>query len=148
MKTNHFAWPGVLLSLTAASAPLDASATPLKSVQWKNRPLLVFAPSPGHPLLAKQRAEIRRVKSGLIERDMIVVEIIGNSLRTVVGRSPSGGAVAFRRHYGIGSDAFRIILVGKDGGRKLVSSNVVSSRKLFGLIDSMPMRRDEIRRKQ
>lgn len=148
MNTNHIAWSGALLCLTAAAAPLGASATPLKSVQWKNRPLLVFAPSPGHPLLARQRAEIGRVMSGMIERDMIVVEIVGNSLRTVVGRSPSGGAVAFRRHYGVGSDAFRIILVGKDGGRKLVSSKVVSSRKLFGLIDSMPMRRDEIRRKQ
>ena len=148
MNTNHIAWSGALLCLTAAAAPLDSSATPLKSVQWKNRPLLVFAPSPEHPLLARQRAEIGRVMSGMIERDMIVVEIVGNSLRTVVGRSPSGGAVAFRRHYGVGSDAFRIILVGKDGGRKLVSSKVVSSRKLFGLIDSMPMRRDEIRRKQ
>ena len=148
MTTHARALAGLFIGLTAATAPLAASAQPLKSVRWKNRPLLIFAPSPNHPTLAKQRAVVRQIRAGLVERDMIVVEIVGNSLRTVVGRSPSASAVAFRRHYGIGSDAFRVILVGKDGGRKLVSSKPISSRRLFGLIDSMPMRRDEMRRRQ
>lgn len=148
MTPNSRAIAGLFFGLAAAGVPITTSAQPLKSVRWKNRPLLIFAPSQNHPTLAKQRAVVRQIRSGLVERDMIVVEIVGNSLRTVVGRSPSASAVAFRRHYGIGSDAFRVILVGKDGGQKLASTKPVSSGRLFGLIDSMPMRRDEMRRRQ
>ncbi len=39
---------------------------------------------------------------------------------------------------------FTFILVGRDGGEKLRSGEVVSAEKLFGLIDAMPMRKNEI----
>ncbi|SDG31801.1 protein of unknown function [Dyadobacter soli] len=45
-------------------------------------------------------------------------------------------------------NAFTFILVGRDGGEKLRSSEVVSAEKLFGLIDAMPMRKDEMRRNE
>ncbi|SEJ85577.1 protein of unknown function [Dyadobacter sp. SG02] len=41
---------------------------------------------------------------------------------------------------------FTFILVGRDGGEKLRSSDVVSAEKLFGLIDAMPMRKNEVER--
>ncbi|MCF0072696.1 DUF4174 domain-containing protein [Dyadobacter sp. CY261] len=43
---------------------------------------------------------------------------------------------------------FTFILIGRDGGEKLRSSDIVSAEKLFGLIDAMPMRRNEIERNQ
>ena len=39
---------------------------------------------------------------------------------------------------------FRAILVGKDGTVKLNRRSVVSDEDLFSLIDSMPMRRQEM----
>jgi hypothetical protein len=36
------------------------------------------------------------------------------------------------------------LLIGKDGGVKLRSSEPVSVKDIFGLIDSMPMRRQEM----
>ena len=147
MTTNNGCLSGLLVGLAAASVPVAAPAQPLKSVQWQNRPLLIFAPSQSDAMLAKQRAIVRRARSGFLERDMIVVEIVGGSIQTTVGRSPSTTASAIRRHYGVGNGSFRVMLVGKDGGRKLSSRHVVSSGQLFGLIDSMPMRRDEMRRR-
>ena len=41
----------------------------------------------------------------------------------------------------------RILLVGKDGGVKLRSEEPVSIQRIFDLIDSMPMRRREMREK-
>lgn len=41
---------------------------------------------------------------------------------------------------------FTFILVGRDGGEKLRSGEVVSAEKLFALIDAMPMRKNEIER--
>ncbi|MEO0341702.1 MAG: DUF4174 domain-containing protein, partial [Bacteroidota bacterium] len=45
-------------------------------------------------------------------------------------------------------DSFLFILIGKDGGVKLRSTSVVPLDDLFALIDGMPMRRAEIRRKK
>jgi hypothetical protein len=41
---------------------------------------------------------------------------------------------------------FTVILVGKDGGDKLKSHNVVSLTKLYDTIDAMPMRQSEMKR--
>jgi hypothetical protein len=42
------------------------------------------------------------------------------------------------------SEAFTFILIGRDGGEKLRSREIVKAEKLFGLIDAMPMRQREI----
>ena len=44
-------------------------------------------------------------------------------------------------------DVFKIMLYGLDGGMKLSSSTVVKAQEIFDLIDSMPMRRAEIMRR-
>jgi hypothetical protein len=41
-----------------------------------------------------------------------------------------------------------VLLVGKDGGVKLSSSSPLSASTLFGTIDAMPMRIDEMRRRK
>lgn len=46
------------------------------------------------------------------------------------------------------TSAFTFLLVGRDGGEKLRSGEVVSAEKLFGLIDAMPMRKNEVERGQ
>ena len=43
-------------------------------------------------------------------------------------------------------DDFKIMLYGLDGGVKLSSSTAVNTQEIFDLIDSMPMRRAELRR--
>jgi hypothetical protein len=40
---------------------------------------------------------------------------------------------------------FTLLLIGKDGGEKLRSQNVVAPETLCRLIDSMPMRQEEMR---
>jgi len=52
------------------------------------------------------------------------------------------------RKWGIDStSAYTFLLIGRDGGEKLRSSQVVNPEKLFGLIYAMPMRREEVKRK-
>jgi hypothetical protein len=47
----------------------------------------------------------------------------------------------------LGSPSFKITLRGKDGGQKLNSKSVLTLKKLFDTIDSMPMRKSEMSRK-
>ena len=53
----------------------------------------------------------------------------------------------WRSQYGVDPETFVVILVGKDGGEKLRSTEVVRLEKLYGTIDAMPMRRREMREK-
>ncbi len=50
------------------------------------------------------------------------------------------------KKYGISSPQFTFLLIGKDGGTRLRSLKPISSEQLFNLIDSMPMRKDEMKR--
>jgi hypothetical protein len=52
-----------------------------------------------------------------------------------------------RSRFGATRAAFRVVLVGKDGGTKLAQSSPILPDALFGAIDAMPMRRDEMRRR-
>lgn len=47
--------------------------------------------------------------------------------------------------YGVSEDLFALILVGKDGGVKLTRNEPIALDRIFALVDSMPMRRREIR---
>lgn len=44
------------------------------------------------------------------------------------------------------TNSFTFLLIGRDGGEKLKSSEVVTPGKLFGLIDAMPMRKQEVKK--
>jgi hypothetical protein len=53
-----------------------------------------------------------------------------------------------RERLGLKTGTFQVVLIGKDGGVKLRSSEPVSMKDLFGLIDSMPMRQQEMESKK
>lgn len=114
---------------------------------WKNRPLIVFAPSTSDTRLADQQRVVGASRSGFVERDMVVIYVIGDSVSTMLGVPPGMSAATLRRRYGVSANAFRSLLVGKDGGVKRSSGRAISARSLFGLIDRMPMRRQEMRRR-
>jgi len=81
-----------------------------------------------------------------VARDMVVLAVTGNEVATVLGHGQSLTAEQLRSRYNISGGGFRSVLVGKDGSVKLFESEPVSAKRLFELIDSMPMRRQEMRR--
>ena len=143
----------LLIGISGLSAAMAIAALPpqpadaMARYKWQKRPLLVFAPAPGSPKLARQLAVLRANRGGFRDRDMVVVVVAGERVSMAMGAAPRQGATALRRRYGIARGTFRTILVGKDGGAKLTSAAPVSASRLFRLIDSMPMRRQEMQRR-
>jgi hypothetical protein len=129
-----------LLAALLTIAPLGASAGTIDDYTWHKRVLIVFAKDAASPELAKQRALIDHAKEGYTERDLMPIEVIGQSVQGV-----SNSADALRQKYGIAPGAFKVLLIGKDGGVKINSSEPIDTPRLFGTIDAMPMRRDESR---
>lgn len=111
---------------------------PLAALRWKHRVLLVFAAKLSDPDLLRQRALFQVMGADARERDMKLVEVIGHTDR----------AVALRKRFHLDHQGFHVLLIGKDGGDKLSSSEPIGSGVLSPLIDSMPMRQEEMRRKE
>lgn len=97
------------------------------------RELLVFAPTAEAPPLLAQRAISASSAAGFAERDLRMIEIIGDT-------NP------LRRRHDVPADQFRVLLLGKDGGVKLRRDTPIDTVTLFATIDAMPMRRDEMQR--
>lgn len=107
--------------------------------KWKKRIVLLYAPSSANEALRQQRALLAQDKSGLHERDVLVVEAYEPQL------SPA------ERHYlhttlSVPPSSFMLLLIGKDGGVKRREKVPLKTSELFLTIDSMPMRRQEMLR--
>jgi hypothetical protein len=102
-----------------AGSPAAGFALPdLPAHQWRHRVLVIDAPELTTQDYRRQLAWLDAARAGLQERDLHLVT------RT-------------------GAPAFRVRLVGKDGGVKLDQATPIETVTLFALIDAMPMRRAE-----
>jgi hypothetical protein len=114
-----------LITLWSAKTP------DLKTFQWKNRLLLVFAPSAADPEVQKQRSLVEEKSSGFHDRDLLVFILA----------EQKGGEKALETQFRIRPKSFTVLLIGKDGTEKLRQDSVIQPEKLFRVVDSMPMRR-------
>ena len=115
---------------------LAAERDPLSRYRWTSRILVISAPSASDSSAQAQRVIAAAAGSGMGERDLVTVEAYGDD----------APATALRRKLDLPGHAFRAVLIGKDGGAKLVSAEPIPASTLFSTIDAMPMRRDEMRR--
>jgi hypothetical protein len=125
-----------------------ATSLDLSQFQWKNRLLFLFAPSRDHPLFSKLHNSLLSLKAGVADRDLIIFEIIesGPSSMNKKDLDPQT-ARSLRKKFDTPTGKFTVILVGKDGGIKLKRQDQTQLTDIFALIDSMPMRQEEMRQK-
>jgi hypothetical protein len=124
------------------------AAMHLTQYTWKNRLLFVFAPHSRHPSLIDLRNEIPLQKEEILDRDLIVFQIYetGSSFKDM-NEIDHETADKLRREFKVSPGHLTVILVGKDGGVKLRQNEQLNLEQIFLLIDAMPMRRQEMRRK-
>jgi len=151
--------PRFLLVLILALMPIVTMATPADSVdfrledhQWEHRLLFVFAASDTSETLAQQEETFAGHDAGFRDRDLLLLTVTGSDRgthRTVPGADPQplteAAARRLRDRFDVAPDAFRVVLVGKDGTEKRRDAEPVTARSLFDTIDAMPMRQREMR---
>ena len=137
----------ILIALNLC-VPGEATPMDLTQFQWKNRLLFLFAPDRSHPFYDHLYSQIVEQKSEVEDRDLVVFSVLlrGSSQMntTAIDRQE---ADSFRDRFKIPPNEFSLILIGKDGGIKLRRNDQVDLAEVFELIDSMPMRRNEMRQK-
>ncbi|MEO0334889.1 MAG: DUF4174 domain-containing protein [Pseudomonadota bacterium] len=111
----------------------DELAAPLLDYQWKNRIILVNVDKVDLGLKQVERFSVKSEQNE--ERHLIVMPV--DEKRSEVSRA-----------YAMKPGAFKVVLIGKDGGVKATYSEPVEPDAIYELIDSMPMRQDEMKRKK
>lgn len=118
-----------------------------EQLQWLQRMLVVNGPK---QMVDEQFSALEVERDGVLERDMLVIDVnhkMGvvhlGSLRDI----PE--ATHFASRFDISADGhFHAVLVGKDGTVKSRRDKPFDVKELFKIIDSMPMRKDEIKGEQ
>ena len=122
----------------AQTAPAASLVNTLKAARWRQRVLLICAPTATDAQLLKQRALLQPARAGLAERDLLVRELLLPNL-------PATDRQHLRRLGLPAHDTFQVLLIGKDGSVKRRDTAPVAPEALFGTIDQMPMRRQEMK---
>jgi hypothetical protein len=119
---------------------------------WRDgrRVLLVRSALPEDVRWKKQRTALSAQAEGLAVRDVVVVEWNGEADPEVWR---SGGRVlvtALPREIqdGLRSVAWKVLLIGRDGGIKAAWDKVVPPDEIFAKIDAMPMGQSEKRARE
>ncbi len=118
--------------------------------EWKNRVLIIKSPDKLNMEFEKQINEFLNADIDLAERKMAVYQISGSqySLNNYLNPEmsfdwkeiPDDADLPLNE-----KDEFEVILIGLDGGVKLRQNVLLTLEKLYGIIDSMPMRRWEMK---
>ncbi|WP_019515800.1 DUF4174 domain-containing protein [Sphingomonas sp. Mn802worker] len=122
----------MILALAVAAASVPS----LAEMKWQRRVLVVAAPGASDAALAAQREALRGWRRGAEDRDVQVVEVIGER---VTGARDTAAALHARLR--LPADHFAVVLVGKDGTVAFRSNQPVAADTLQRRIDAMPMRR-------
>lgn len=127
----------------------SAQTFDLERYNWKNRLLFAFAPSIDHPSVKLQRQKMKEQSPDMAERDLVMIGVFEKAQSRAGDLRVDGeAAAALREKFKIEAGRFTVLLIGKDGTEKFRALEPVTPAQIFGLIDSMPMRGEEIKQRQ
>lgn len=126
------------LAQTPAAKP--SLAAQIKAQRWQKRVVVLYAPTSESAELKQQKASMAAAAAQVQARDMLIMEAIETKLT-------AADKQYVRQTLGVAPGSFAVVLIGKDGGVKRKATKPIDPSELFETIDTMPMRRQEMRAK-
>ncbi len=115
----------------------------LEQHQWKNRIIVISGSKVDSSRVETQFNQFKNKKNELRERKLVVYKCIGNTCKYYNWVNKPETFMVKNL-----SKRFSVELIGLDGTKKYESSCIVEAKNIFDLIDTMPMRRRELKKKQ
>jgi hypothetical protein len=131
-RKNLFAF--LLIATTAICMLGSLHAEPLKEYLWKRRVVLSFSADKSTPERISLLKQIEKYQCEFDDRQMVHIDLIAGS----------SDHQLLSRQFSVPNTNFNLVLLGKDGGVKLLTSQP-SLENVMILIDTMPMRQRELR---
>lgn len=127
---------------------MTSKAQDLQQYQWENRIIVVYSNETELDLVSKQLDLLMEESNKLSERKLVVIQATKDRYKTIFPENSEWVSSSLKDELKISRKTeFEVFLLGLDGGIKLRQQEIVQTEKLFSLIDGMPMRKAEIRRK-
>ena len=127
-----------LRQLVAGTVLLAASATAsvdvLRDYLWTNRVIVTFSANESAPERLLLLRQIAQHPCEFRKRDLVHIDLISGSV----------DYQSLSQRFAMDGKDFKLVLIGKDGKIKL-HTTAVSLEDIFALIDTMPMRKKEMR---
>jgi hypothetical protein len=137
---------GGMFASMASGGALDS--IDLNAYQWKHRLLFLFVPSENDPSYLSLKKEIEHQAKEVLDRDLLIAYVLEKGEgRLGMERLSSGQGFSLRKNLSVPPGQFTTILVGKDGGEKFRQTGVIRLKEIFQIIDAMPMRQQEMKKK-
>ncbi len=124
----------LLIVITAICMLGSLHAEPLAQYLWKRRVVLSFSAAESTPERISLLRQIEQYQCEFDDRQMVHIDLIAGSTDHLL----------LSRQFSIPDMDFNLVLLGKDGDVKLLTSQP-SLENLLTLIDTMPMRQREMR---
>jgi len=123
------------------------SAQSLSEYKWKNRLLVVFTSSDKSNEFQNQVQELNKEIQGVNNRRLKLIHALPEKHQIILPNvSKWEDSKLYSQMREEKTSDFEIILIGLDGGVKLRQKEILKTKKLFDLIDSMPMRQAKLRK--
>lgn len=142
MRLKNTILAAAIAAIGTFGAAAKADTDPLTKYIGSDRPIVIFAPDRYDQRLIQQIGRFSIHRREFRDRDVIVIEIGGPFMRAEGRGLPHGPMM--RERFGIGQDEFAIVLLGKDGTEKHRLNAVSDAQVFYDLIDTMPLRRQEL----
>ena len=115
---------------------------------WENRVILLLSDTKENTSLHEQLEILLKEKEGLQDRKLLIYRVFPNSYSKGLKNGAWKDSKTLYRDFKKSTAAFEIVLIGLDGGEKLRQDFVITAKDLFALIDAMPMRVNELRKRK
>lgn len=135
----------ISLFILISSFAMNLNAQDLSKHQWKERLILIIAQEKSEKF-QQQLTELQKHQNELEDRKLIVYQISPEKYSTGFKEESWKKSTEIFQKYNDEESDFQVILIGLDGGQKLIQTEVLSVEELFSTIDSMPMRQAEMRK--
>lgn len=135
-----------LLHLLMTMLVANNQENPLKSLQWKNRVVIIYSNQSNDVDYQNQFALLKEQEEELVERDVIVLSVFEEGRKAGGASLAKGWGKPIYEQYFSSDNNFQLILIGKDGGLKFKNSQITNIQELIEVIDRMPMRKAEMKK--
>ena len=139
----------LILAVIIGCGGLVNSQSGISEFRWNNRLLLLIDQRGSSNDISQQLDVLGPLNKDFVERKLLVLkvdekgyQVLNNKIQKYIS-DPS-----IYKKYHDKTTRFNIVLIGLDGGSKLRQNQAIGRTELFSIIDSMPMRANEIKNKQ
>ena len=115
---------------------------------WENRVLLLLSETKEDKSFQEQLHLLLKEKEGLLDRKLLVYQTLPGTYSMDVKNGSWKTSKKLYQDFKKSNTPFEVILIGLDGSEKLRQDTVIMPKELFALIDAMPMRANELRKRK